>query len=172
MTAMTAIAKTKAARPAATPAEFFDMPKFDVPKFEFPNFAMPQIEVPAAFRQYAEKGAAQAKVAYDKVKANAEEANGIIEATYSTASKAAAVYGLKLTETARVNVNAAFDFAQDLWTAKSASELIGLSAEHGRKQFEVLVAQTKELSTLAQKLAAETAAPAKSGFEKAFRRAA
>jgi phasin len=173
---MTTSAKTKGAKPA--PAAFFDFPKFELPKFDLSKlsgFELPKIdgiEVPTAFRDYAEKGLAQAKEAFEKAKANAEEANGIAEATYTTATKAAAEYGLKLTETARANANAAFDFAQDVVGARTVSELVGVTVEHARKQFEVLAKQGSDLAALAQKLAAETAAPAKNGFEKALKRAA
>ena len=37
------------------------MPSFEMPKFEMPKFEMPKMEVPAAFREFAEKGIAQAK---------------------------------------------------------------------------------------------------------------
>lgn len=173
----TATKTTKTSPAAATPAEFFQIPKFDMPSFGMPNFdfakmAMPSAEVPAAFREYAEKGVAQAKGAYEKMKAGAEEANGIAAATLANASKGATEYGLKLTETVRTNTNAAFDFAQHALTVKSLPELMTLSVEHGRKQFEVLVSQSKELAEIAQKAATETAAPAKVGFEKAAKLAA
>ena len=50
----------------------FEMPKFEMPKFEMPKFDMPKMEVPAAFREFAEKGVAQTKDAYEKMKAAAE----------------------------------------------------------------------------------------------------
>lgn len=177
---MTTATKTKpspTAQPAATPAAFFDMPKFDfpgfeMPKFDFATFGMPKMEVPAAFREYAEKGIAQAKANYEKVKASADEANGIVEATFKTASKAATDYGTKLTEAARANTNAAFDFAQDAATIKSFSDFITLSTEYSRKQIEVLTAQTKEFTALGQKFVTDTVAPAKNGFEKVLKQVA
>ena len=47
---------------------------FEMPKFEMPKFEMPKMEVPAAFREIAEKGVAQAKENYEKMKSAAEEA--------------------------------------------------------------------------------------------------
>ena len=70
---------------------------------------MPKMEVPTAFREFAEKGIAQAKENYEKVKSAAEQATDVLEDTYSTASKGCASYGLKLIETARTNSDAAFD---------------------------------------------------------------
>jgi phasin len=145
---------------------------FEMPKFEMPKFDIPKVEMPAAFREFAERGVAQAKDTYEKMKAAAEEATDVLETTYSTAAKGTADYGLKVIETARVNTNAAFDFYGELITAKSISEVIELSSAHARKQFEALTAQTKELGALAQKVATETAEPIKSGMNKAFSKVA
>ena len=145
---------------------------FEMPKFEMPKFDMPKVEMPAAFREFAERGVAQAKDTYEKMKAAAEEATDVLETTYSTATKGAADYGLKVIETTRVNTNAAFDFYGELITAKSLSEVIELSSAHARKQFEALTAQSKELGALAQKVATETAEPIKSGMNKAFSKVA
>ena len=119
---------------------------FEMPKFEMPKFDMPKMEMPAAFREFAENGVAQAKDTYEKMKSAAEEATDVLENTYSTATKGASDYGLKVIEAARANTNAAFDFASEIMTAKSLSEVVELSTSHARKQFEALTAQTKELS--------------------------
>jgi phasin len=145
---------------------------FEMPKFEMPKFEIPKVEMPAAFREFAERGVAQAKDTYEKMKAVAEEATDVLETTYSTASKGASDYGLKMIEAARVNTNAAFDFANEMITAKSLSEVIELSSAHARKQFETLTKQGKELSALAQKVATETSEPIKNGINKAFSKVA
>jgi len=145
---------------------------FEMPKFEMPKFEMPKVEMPAAFREFAERGVAQAKDTYEKMKAVAEEATDVLETTYSTASKGASDYGLKMIEAARVNTNAAFDFASEMITAKSLSEVMELSSTHARKQFETLTKQGKELGALAQKVATETAEPIKNGMNKAFSKVA
>jgi phasin len=161
MAEATTAPKAKASKPAAGP---FDMPKFEMPKFEIPN-----VEMPAAFREFAERGVAQAKDTYEKMKAAAEEATDVLETTYSTASKGASDYGLKVIEAARTNTNAAFDFAGELLAAKTISEVVELYSAHARKQFETMTAQSKELGALAQKLTAETTEPLKSGMSKAFK---
>ena len=141
---------------------------FEMPKFEMPKFDMPKVEMPAAFREFAERGVAQAKDTYEKMKAAAEEATDVLETTYSTATKGASDYGLKVIEVARANTNAAFDFAGEVMAAKTLSEVVELTSAHARKQFEALTAQSKELGALAQKVATETAEPIKSGMNKAF----
>src|SRR5664280_1123797 len=128
----------------------FEMPKFDMPKFEMPKFEMPKMEVPAAFRELAEKGIAQAKGNYDKMKSTAEQATEMLEETYTTASTGCSGYGLKLIETARANSNAAFDLFGELLTAKSYSEVVETTTAYMRTQFDTLTAQAKELSEHAQ----------------------
>ena len=155
-----ATSKPRTSKPASSA---FEMPKFEMPKFE-----IPKVEMPAAFREFAERGVAQCKDTYEKMKAAAEEATDVLETTYSTASKGASDYGLKMIEATRTNTNAAFDFFGELITAKSPSEVIELSSAHARKQFEAFTQQGKELTALAQKVATETAEPIKSGMNKAF----
>jgi phasin len=145
---------------------------FEMPKFEIPNFEMPKMEIPAAFREIAEKSVSQAKETYEKMKSAAEEATDVLEGTYATASKGCSDYGLKVIEAARANTNAAFDYATQLMTVKSISEMVELSTAHTRKQFETLTAQSKELATMAQKVATETAEPVKESFGKAFKKVA
>jgi phasin len=143
---------------------------FEMPKFEIPSFEMPKMEVPAAFREVAEKSVAQAKETWDKMKAASEEATEIMEETYTTASKGASDYGLKVIDTTRSNVNAAFDFASALMGAKSFSEVIELSTAHARSSFDTMSAQTKELAALAQKVATDAAEPMKTGMTTAFKK--
>jgi len=152
-------------KPVAIAAPAFEMPKFEMPKFEVPKF-----EIPTAFREFAEKGVAQAKENYEKVKSAAEKATDVLEDTYSTASKGCASYGLKVIETTRANSDATFDLMTELMTAKSYSEMVELYSAFWRKQFDAMIAQAKELSEHAQKVATETAEPIKesiSSFNKA-----
>lgn len=171
------MAETISTNPAATPKI---KPKpvaasataFEIPKFEMPKFEMPKMEVPAAFREFAEKGIAQAKENYEKVKSVAEEATDMLETTYTTASKGASDYGLKVIETARTNSNAAFDLFGELLNSKSYSEVVEKSTAYMRTQFETLTAQAKELGEHAQKVATETAEPIKEGLSNTFSKAA
>ena len=162
--ATTTSPKVKSSKPSVGA---FEMPKFEIPKFE-----IPKVEMPAAFREFAERGVAQAKDTYEKMKAAAEEATDVLESTYSTATKGASDYGLKVIEIARANTNAGFDFAGEIMAAKTLSEVVELTSAHARKQFEALTAQSKELSALAQKVATETVEPIKSGVNRAFSKVA
>lgn len=134
-------------------------PAFETPKFEMPKFDIPSMEIPAAFRELAEKGIAQAKENYEKVKSAAEQATDMLEDTYSTTSKGCADLGLKVIETARANTNAAFDFYGELLTAKSFAEMVEKSAAYVRSQFDALTTQAKDLTEHAHKVANDSTAP-------------
>jgi phasin len=148
----------------------FDATKFEMPKFEIPSFDMPKFEVPASFREAAEKGVAQAKEGWEKMKSATEEASEVLEESYTTAAKGASEYGLKVIDAARTNTNAAFDFATTLATAKSLSDVVELSSTHARKQFDTVSAQTKELTSLAQKVTTDAVEPLKAGMTSAFKK--
>jgi phasin len=166
-TAPAATPKSKKPVASAAPAfevPKFELPKFEMPKFEMPKFEMPSMEMPAAFRELAEKGIAQAKENYEKVKGAAEQATDVLEDTYSAASKGSCDYGLKVIENARANTNAAFDLYGQLLTAKSYAEVVELTTAYARAQFDALTAQAKELTDCAQKVATDTAEPMKESF--------
>lgn len=167
--ATTTKSKTKATAPLVPQAE---PTKFDMPRFEVPRFEVPKLEVPAAFRELAEKGVAQAKDNYERMKAVAEDTSDVLETAYSAMSKGATDYGLKVLDAARVNTNSAFDYAEQLMGVKSFSEMVELSTTHARKTFETLSAQAKELTDLAQKVTAESTEPVKTGFTKAMKKVA
>jgi phasin family protein len=71
-------------------------------------------------------------------------------------------------EIARTNTNAAFEHAQQLLRVKSPLEFVELSTAHARKQFDTMIAQTKELTELAQKVTTKITEPLKAGVTKAF----
>jgi phasin len=144
---------------------------------EFPMMDIPKLEASAAeatsaFRALAEKGISQARDTYTRMKTAAEEATGIVETTCANASKGAADYGLKMVEIARANSNATFDFATELLTARTFAQAMEISTAHTRRQVEALTEQTRELLSLAQKVALHTAAPIKDGITTIVKKAA
>jgi phasin len=156
----TAAAKSNTAKPAV---RAFGAPNYEIPKLDLPN-----MEVPEAVREIAEKGVAQAKDTCQKAKVAAEQATDLLKDTYATAAKGATDYNLKIVEIARTNINTAFEYAQELMGVKSPSEFVALSTAHVRKQFDTMIAQTKELAELAQNAATEITEPLKAGVIKAF----
>lgn len=154
----------KSKKPVASAAAPFETPKFDMPKFEMPKFDIPSLEVPAAFRELAEKGIAQAKENYEKVKSAAEQATDVLEDTFSTASRGCTDLGLKLIENARANTNAAFDLYGELLQAKSVAEVVEKSTAYLRTQFESVTGQAKDLAEHVQKVSTATLQPVQESF--------
>jgi phasin len=110
----------------------------------------------------------QAKESYEKMSAAATEASSAVQSAYSTAARGAMECNAKAIEFARINSNAAFDYATELLGAKSPAEFLELSAQHARKQFAVLSEQAKELTALSQKTMREAAEPFQAGAAKMF----
>jgi phasin len=168
MTETTTATKAKTTKHADSS---FDMPDYGILKFEMPKFDLPNMEMPEALREMTENGVAHARDTNAKAKVASEDASDLLQNTYATVAKGATDYNLKLIEIARTNTRAAFDFAHELLGVKSPSEFIELSTAQMRKQFDIVSAQNKELFTLAQKLATQTAEPIKTGVSKAFNKA-
>ena len=125
-------------------------------------------EVPAAVRELAERGVQQAKLTYDRVKAVAEDAAGVVEGSYASLTKGYAELNLKALEVAKANTDAAFDVARSLTSAQSFAEVIEAQTAYVRSRFDAGIAQTKELAALANKVANETAGPAREGFRRSL----
>jgi phasin len=142
-------------------------PMVDIPKLE-----ASAAEATSAFRAFAEKGISQARDTYARMKTAAEEATGIMETTCANASRGAVDYSVKVIEIARTNSNATFDFATQLLGAGTFAQAIEISTAHARRQIESMTEQTRELMSLAQKVAVDTAAPMKDGISTIAKKAA
>ena len=155
-TTTTKTVKTPRIGTAATPFDAF-------------NFAVPSVEVPAAFRDLAEKTIAQARDGYAKFKSAAEDASGVVEDTYETAREGAFALGVKALDITKVNSDASFALARDLFGAKTFAEVIELQTTYARKQFDTVGVQFKELQELAQKFVTEAAKPVTERVQKTFK---
>ena len=131
----------------------------------------PKTDVPKEFREMAEKGTAQAKDTYEKMRAATTEAADLFKDSYTMGVKGMQDFNNKFIEFAHANTNAAFDFFQKMSGVQSPSAYLELSTEHARKQIETLTEQTKQLAALAQKGTLAAAEPLKTGVAKAFNRA-
>ena len=129
---------------------------------------LPNMETSGAMREIAGKGVADAKEVHEEAKVAAEPATGLLKNTFTTVTKGAADYNLKVLEIARTNTSAAFDYAQEMLGVKSLPEFVEVSTAHALKRFEAMTSQSKELTELAVKLTAEIAEPLKTGMTKAF----
>jgi phasin len=134
-----------------------------------PKFEAPKIVVPEVFREMAEKSVEQARESYARIRNAAEEATDVVEDIYLQATRGLTEFNMKAIDALRENVNSSFDFARELLAAKSISDAVELSATHLRQRFEMLSAQAKDFSALAQKLAADTAEPMKTRVSRSLK---
>ncbi|EYR80432.1 MULTISPECIES: phasin [unclassified Shinella] len=122
-----------------------------------------------SFREFAEKGAAQTKEAYAKMKEAAEDATKTVEATLESAQAGSVELGLKAIEALRTNAENSLSHMEALLGVKSVSELFELQTAFLRKQAEVAVEQAKTLQETSKKVAEKVTAPGKSAAEKAMK---
>src|SRR4051794_19039603 len=108
--AMDQSTQTSASKAKSRPSTTSATPTFEFPKFGIPNFEVPKMEIPAAYREFAEKNASQAKATYEKMRSAADEASDALEGAYASISKGVSDCGHKVIEAARVNANAQFDY--------------------------------------------------------------
>jgi phasin len=132
---------------------------------------LPLFAIPGIFRGIAEQNVERARENCEKMKAASGEIADILREAYSTNTKGAADYGVKLIEISGANASSAFDFLTHLMGTKSFSEIVQLSATQSRRNFEATSAQNKELWQLAQKVATETAEPIKDSFTRVLQKA-
>ena len=71
-----------------------------------------------AAKEFGEKGLANIKGASEKLTAATEQTTKLMENTYAVAAKGIKDYNLKALEFAKVNSDTAFDYAQQLMSAK------------------------------------------------------
>jgi phasin len=126
-------------------------------------------EVPSSVVDLLDKGLARAKDAHEKAAAILEHSTGAFEEVYTCAKRGSGEYQQKLLEIARINANAAFDMAHELAGAKTLPEVFERFVAHQRKQFELITAQIKDLSSLTQKVVTETTEPIRSGMVEPFK---
>ncbi|WP_155262291.1 MULTISPECIES: phasin family protein [Bradyrhizobium] len=129
-----------------------------------PLFALPQ-----AFQGIAEQNARRAREQFEKAKEASEEISVLLKEAYAVNAKGAADYAAKVIDISHINASSALAFISELAGTRSLSEAIQLSADHGRKAFEVTTAQNKELWEIAKKVATETSEPIKKSFAKALK---
>jgi phasin len=132
---------------------------------------LPFFATPAIFNGVTEQSLSRAKENCAKLNAASGVFNDVLGEACSTNAKAIADYTAKVIEFSGANTESALDFLRVLLGTKTPSELLQLSATHGRKNFETTTAQSRELWELARKVATETAEPIKKGFASALQKA-
>ena len=126
-------------------------------------------KVSESFREFAEKGAAQTKEAYAKMKEAAEDATKTVEATLESAQAGSVELGLKAIDALRTNAENSLSHMEALLGVKSVAELFELQTAFLRKQAEIAVEQARTLQETSKKVAENVTAPSKSAAEKAMK---
>jgi phasin len=118
---------------------------------------------PSAAKTHAEKnierGIAQIEDTSERLTATTEHTFKMVENSFASAANAIKDYNLKACEFAQENLQATFDHAKQLASAKSPQEVLELWTTWVSKQFETLAEQARELAMLGQRVATDTAEP-------------
>ncbi len=125
-------------------------------------------KVTESFRDFAEKGAAQSRDAYAKMKTAAEDAAKTVEATVESAQSGTVELGLKAIEALRANADSSLSHMEALLSAKSLSELFELQTAFVRKQAELALEQARAMQETTRKVAESVAQPSKDAAQKAM----
>jgi len=112
-------------------------------------------------RQAAETTLSQAKQAVDQYMREATRLYGAVEASAEAAQSGAREINRKAIGFAETNVNAAFDFAQQLVRAKDPKEIVQLQQEYLKQQVGQMSGQMKELGEHATQTAQSARASAR-----------
>ncbi|ABR59177.1 phasin [Sinorhizobium medicae] len=121
-----------------------------------------------SFREFAEKGAAQSKEAYAKMKTATEEAARTVEATVESAQSGTVELGLKAIDALRANAETSLSHMEALLGVKSFSELVELQTAFIRRQAELAVEQAKTMQEATRKVAENVTKPGKEAAERAM----
>lgn len=135
----------------------------------FSMAAFDAAKVSESFRDFAEKGAAQTKDAYSKLKTATEDATKVVEATIENAQAGTVELGLTAIDALRTNAESSLAHMEALLGVKSVSELFELQTAFLRKQAEVVVEQAKTMQEATRKVAEKVGEPGKSAAEKALK---
>ena len=116
-------------------------------------------EIPKEMRSMAEASFDQARKAFDKFLAGAQQTAGTIEERGETVRAGAKDISSKAIGYAEKNVQASLDYAQSLLHAKDLTEIMKLHSEYVQGQMRSLAEQASEMSQIVSRAAMEAAKP-------------
>jgi phasin len=122
-------------------------------------------------REFAEKGVAQSREAFEKLTASAKDASVSLEHSAGVLTKGLSEFNAKSFEALQTNAYLTLDYLTSLASLKSPTEFVALQSAHVEKQIKTLNDQAKDLSELAQKIAKESVEPLKGQIEKVMKTA-
>ena len=116
-------------------------------------------EIPKEMRSMAEASVDQARKAFEKFVATAQQTAGSIEQRGASVRAGAKDISAKAMSYAEKNVQASLDYAESLLHAKDLPEVMRLHSEYVTKQMRSLAEQASEMGQIMGKAAMEAAKP-------------
>jgi phasin len=118
-----------------------------------------RFEIPKEMRSMAEASFDQARKAFEKFLAAAQQTAGSIEERGATVRAGARDISSKAIAYAEKNVQASLDYAQSLVHAKDLTEVMRLHSEYVQAQMRALAEQASEMGQIVSRAAMEAVKP-------------
>ncbi len=118
-----------------------------------------RFEIPKEMRSMAEANFDQARKAFEKFVATAQQTAGSLEERSATVRAGAKDIGAKAISYAEKNVQASLDYAQALLHARDMTEVMRLHGDYVQAQMRALAEQASEMGQLVGRAAMDAAKP-------------
>jgi len=118
-----------------------------------------RFEIPKEMRSMAEASFDQARKAFEKFLATAQQTAGTIEERGPTVRAGAKDISSKAITYAEKNVQASLDYAQSLLKAKDLTEVMKLHSEYVQSQMRSLAEQASEMGQIVSRAAMDAVKP-------------
>jgi phasin len=118
-----------------------------------------RLEIPKEMRSMAEASFDQARKAFEKFLAGAQQTAGSMEERGATVRAGAKDISTKAISYAEKNVQASLDYAQSLLHAKDLAEIMRLHSEYVQAQMRSLAEQASEMGQIVSRAAMDAAKP-------------
>jgi phasin len=118
-----------------------------------------RFEIPKEMRSMAEASFGQARQAFEKFLATAQQAAGTMEERGETVRSGAKDINSRAIAFAEKNVQASLDYAQALVHAKDLTEVLRLHGDYVQSQMRTLAEQASEMGQLVSRAAMDAAKP-------------
>jgi len=118
-----------------------------------------RFEIPKDMRSMAEASFEQARKAFDKFLASAQQTAGSLEERGATVRTGAKDISTKAITYAETNVQASLDYAEKLLHAKDLTEVMRLHSEYVQAQMRALAEQASEMGQMVSRAAMDAAKP-------------
>src|SRR3984885_5768147 len=116
-------------------------------------------EIPKEMRSMAEASVDQARQAFEKFVATAQQTAGSIEERGASVRAGAKDISAKAMSYAEKNVQASLDYAQSLLHAKDLPEMMRLHGDYVQAQMRALAEQASEMGQIVSRAATDAAKP-------------